>query len=232
MKPNTISELLIVSSSKKIKQAVIDLKFQEIGGMVQEALNDGISALRIIDALSAGLEVVGDLYAKREYFLSDLYMGAETMLEAMKIVEPRLRVTKAKLGASGKVVIGSVLGDAHDFGKRIAKALLIAYGFEVYDIGVDVPAEKFAIEVEKYDADVVGLSTILTSAHTQVPLVVKELEKRGLRDKVKIIQGGTTVTIDCVKRYGIDAAVNSAVDGCHIIKHWIEENSKKRRNKG
>lgn len=222
----SITEEEKMGALEDLKQAIVDLKLQEIGGMVQGALDAGISALEITTALSTGLKVVGDLYEKHEYFLSDLYMGAETMSEAMKIIEPRLRASgtaRPGLERPPRVVIGSVLGDAHDFGKKIVVALMLAEGFEVYDLGVDVPAEKFAIEVAKNDADVVGLSTILTGVHAQVPLVVKELEKRGLRSKVKIIQGGTSVFADSAKRYGIDAAVNSAVDGVNIIKRWMEE---------
>jgi len=213
-----------------IKQAIVDLKLEEVGGMVQKALDSGLSALKVTKALSDGLKVVGDLYEKHEYFLSDLYMGAETMNEAMKIVEPLLRAAgtaRPGLKKPPRIVIGSVRGDAHDFGKKIVVALMLAEGFEVYDLGVDVSAETFAIEAAKNSADIVGLSTILTGAHAEVSLVVRELEKRDLRDKVKIIQGGTTVFPDSAKRYGIDAAVNSAVDGVNIIKRWMREKRKK-----
>lgn len=210
-------------SHREIKQAVIDLKFQEISHIVQKALDEGTPVIKITNALSEGLKVIGDLYDKHEYFLSDLYMGAETMSEAMKIVEPRLRaVGTSRRRIPPKIVIGSVKGDAHDFGKKIIIALMRAEGFQVYDLGVDVPAEKFAIEAEKKDVDIIGLSTILTSVHPEVKMVVKELEKRSLRNKVKIIQGGSTVFPDSANRFGIEAAVNNAVEGVKIIKHWME----------
>jgi methylmalonyl-CoA mutase cobalamin-binding domain/chain len=207
---------------KELKQAIVDLKIQEIGGMVRAALEAGIPPLKILDSLKSGLDAVGELYHKREYFLSELYMGGETMEAAMSVLIPALS-KEVELGSEGIVVIGSIQGDIHDFGKAIAKAFLTASGFGVYDLGVGVPPFKFVDEALKVNADVIGISALLSSTQPTSKEVVDLLKKRGVRDKFKVILGGTAVTDRAVQAYGVDAAVNDATEGVKIMKQWMKE---------
>jgi len=207
---------------KDLKQAIIDLKYPEIGGMVKAALEAGIPPLKILDSLKSGLDVVGELYHKREYFLSELYMAGETMQVAMSVLMPTLS-KEAQPGGEGTVVIGSIQGDIHDFGKAIAKTFLTASGFKVHDLGVDVPPAKFVEEALKVNADIIGISALLSSTQPISGEVVKILEKRGIRDRFKVILGGTAVTEWAIKEYGLDAAVNDATEGVRIMKRWMEE---------
>jgi len=205
-----------------LKQAIIDLKYQEIAGMVKAALDAGMPPMKIFDSLKSGLDIVGELYHKREYFLSELYMAGETMQAAMNVLMPALS-KEAQAGDEGVVVIGSIQGDIHDFGKAIAKTFLTASGFAVHDLGVDVPPAKFLDEALKVNADIIGISALLSSTQPISADVVSILKERGLRDKFKIILGGTAVTEWALKEFGVDAAVNDATEGVRIMKRWMEE---------
>ena len=122
---------------------------------------------------------------------------------------------------AGRIVMGSIEGDVHDFGKNIAKNLLTASGFAVYDLGVDVHPVKFVDEALRVDADVIGISAILSSTQPTSAEVVAELKARGLRDKIRVILGGTGVAKRAIKEYGVDAAVNDATEGVNIIRGWL-----------
>jgi methylmalonyl-CoA mutase cobalamin-binding domain/chain len=209
-------------SENDLKQAIVDLKYQEIGGMVKAALGAGIPPLKILDSLKSGLDTVGELYHRREYFLSELYMAGETMQAAMEVLMPTLS-KDAQSGGEGTVVIGSIQGDIHDFGKAIAKTFLTASGFTVHDLGVDVPPARFVEEALKVNADIIGVSALLSSTQPISGEVVRILEKRGVRDKFKVILGGTAVTELAVKEFGVDAAVNDATEGVRIMKRWMDE---------
>jgi methylmalonyl-CoA mutase cobalamin-binding domain/chain len=190
--------------------------------MVKAALGAGIPPLKILDSLKSGLDTVGELYHRREYFLSELYMAGETMQAAMEVLMPTLS-KDAQSGGEGTVVIGSIQGDIHDFGKAIAKTFLTASGFTVHDLGVDVPPARFVEEALKVNADIIGVSALLSSTQPISGEVVRILEKRGVRDKFKVILGGTAVTELAVKEFGVDAAVNDATEGVRIMKRWMDE---------
>jgi methylmalonyl-CoA mutase cobalamin-binding domain/chain len=212
----------MVDDNYELKQAVVELKYQEIGAMVRQALEAGMQPLKVLDQLKSGLDAVGEMYHKREYFLSELYMAGETMLAAMEVLMPSLS-NEAVQGSEGTVVLGSIQGDIHDFGKAIAKIFLVAAGFTVHDLGVDVPPARFVDEAVKADADIIGVSALLSATQPSTGEVVRILRERGLRDRFKIMLGGTAVTEWAVKQYGVDAAVNDATEGVRVMKRWMEE---------
>jgi 5-methyltetrahydrofolate--homocysteine methyltransferase len=211
-------------SEEDLKQAVVDLNYSTISDMVKEALNSGMDSMTVLDSLKSGLDRVGNLYHDKEYFLSELFMAGETMRVALDVLMPALS-TNFQFKDAGKIIIGSIEGDVHDFGKNIAKNFLTASGFSVYDLGVDVPPIKFVDEAMKVNADVIGISAILSSTQPTSTEVIDELKARGLRDKIKVILGGTGVTNRAIKEYGVDAAVNDATEGVSIIKGWLMERS-------
>lgn len=207
-------------SEEDLKQAIVDLNFTTISDMVKEALHTGMAPMTVLDSLKRGLDVVGSLYHNKEYFLSELFMAGETMRVALDVLMPAL-ASDLDFKDAGKIVIGSIEGDVHDFGKNIAKNLLTASGFAVFDLGVDIPPVKFVDEAVRVDADVIGISAILSSTQPTSAEVVAELKARGLRDKIRVILGGTGVAKRAIKEYGVDAAVNDATEGVNIIRGWL-----------
>jgi 5-methyltetrahydrofolate--homocysteine methyltransferase len=204
-----------------LSKAIVELRYDEIEELVRSALRSGVSPLKILDDLRAGLNIVGEKYHNGEYFLSELYIAAETMRVAMSILIPHLS-SGVEDRSIGVVVIGSIEGDIHDFGKSIVVSLLEASGFRVHDLGVDVPPEKFVDEAQRLNADIIGISALLSSTQPRCREVVDLLNKRGLRERFKVIIGGTGVTHRAVEAYGVDAAVNDASEGLKIIKTWVE----------
>jgi methylmalonyl-CoA mutase cobalamin-binding domain/chain len=211
-----------MAEENEFKEAIIELKYDEISAMVQSALNDSCNPLEILNSLKQGLDVVGERYHNKEYFLSELFMAGETMSAAMEVLAPALAATRSEdQEAEGTVVLGSIQGDVHDFGKNIAKIFLTASGFNVHDLGVDVPPSTFVDVAIDMNADVIGISAILSATQPVSQEVVNELQRRGLREQFKVILGGTGVTKRAIKQYGVDEAVNDATDGVNIIKQWL-----------
>ena len=210
-----------MSIKEDLKGAVVDIRYDEVGVLVGDALRAGLKPLEILDALRDGLNTVGDRYQAGEYFLSQLFLAAETMKRALEVLGPLL-VGEEGGEPRGTIVIGSIEGDIHDFGKTIVSSLLMAAGFEVVDIGVDVPAARFVDEAERAGADVIGISALLSTTQPSCRRVVEELEKRGIRERYRVIMGGTGVSPEiATARYGADAAVNDGVEGVRIISGWM-----------
>ena len=211
-----------------LRKAIVEMKYDEVTSLVQDALKTGFTPLVILENLRDGLVIVGDKYHNGEYFLSELYMAAETMKNALEIIEPLL--ANANEGESeGTVVIGSIQGDIHDFGKTIVSSLLTAAGFNVVDIGIDVPPSRFVDEAERVNADVIGISALLSTTQPMSKKVIEELKERGLRSKYRVILGGTGVDPNmAIEEFGLDAAVFDGSEGLRIIKSWMKE--KKRRS--
>ena len=203
----------------EIKTALIEFDVDLLKVKTQEALDRGVKAEEIIGVLSEGMDVVGEKYQTGEYFVTSLIIAGETMKEALEVLEPHL---SGRGGAKrGKIVMATVSGDIHDIGKNIFTTLMGTAGFEVIDLGVDVPAEAIVAAVREHSPDILGLSALLTTNLEQFPLIVETLEKQGLRSKVKIVVGGATVTDEFAKRAGVDAHAKSAVEGVNICKAWV-----------
>lgn len=212
-----------MSLKEDLKNAIIEIKFDEIDSIVKKALNSGMEPLDVLDALRNGLNVVGDMYQKEGLFLSELFLAAETMKNALDILQPLLGEDECR-ESFGTIVMGSIEGDIHDFGKIIVSSLMMAAGFKVVDIGVDVPAERFVDEAEKVRADVIGVSALLSTTQPSSKKVVDILKSRNIRDKYKVIVGGTgVVPMIAVREFGVDAGVNDGVEGVKIIKKWMEQ---------
>jgi methanogenic corrinoid protein MtbC1 len=152
-------------------------------------------------------------------FLTDLIMAGEIFNEAMEILMPKLTVSTTK--NLGKVVIGTVQGDIHNIGKDITINFLKAEGFEVIDLGVDVPPEKFVDAIKEHNPPVVGMSGLLTLSIEPMRRSVEAIKNANLRDKVKVIIGGERTDEEVCKHVGADAWVNDAIEGVKIIKNWV-----------
>jgi 5-methyltetrahydrofolate--homocysteine methyltransferase len=188
------------------KPAVVEL--------TQLALENNIEPQVIIEqGLTEGMQVVGDKFATKEYFIPDMLASAEAVSKAMDILRPHLE--KDGIGSKGKFVIATVQGDLHDIGKNIVAILLKGTGYEVNDLGIDVPTEKIVEVVRGYKPDFLGLSALLTTTMPAMGEVIEVLKQNDLRDKVKVLVGGAAVSEEFAQEIGADAY---CVDGFHAIE--------------
>ena len=182
--------------------------------LVQQALEKNISPQVIItEGLTAGMQVVGEKYSTREYFIPDMLASAEAVGAAMDILKPVLE--SANVETKGKFAIATVKGDIHDIGKNIVAILLKGAGYEVNDLGTDVPTEKIIDVVKRDKPAFLGLSALLTTTMLEMGEVIKALEENSLRDKVKVLIGGAAVSDDFAKEIAADAY---CVDGFAAVK--------------
>ena len=203
----------------RLRDCIVNLDIGGVQKACKDALATGIKPYRaIMDGMAKGMDIVGQKYEEKIYFLAELIMAGEVMKEGMKILEPHLK--SGDLKSKGRVVIGTVAGDLHDIGKNIVINLLKANGFEVIDLGVDVSAQRFFEAVREHKPDILGMSALLTTTMKEMELVIKEIEKAGLRGKVKTIIGGAPITPEFAEKIGADAAARDAVKGVGICKEW------------
>jgi len=203
-----------------LKQALVELEPTKLDELVKEALSSGLEPMKILDALRSGTEEIGQRFEKGEYFVSELVMAGELMKNVLSVLKRHL---KAETGSEGKIVLGTIIGDLHDIGKEIVKSLLISSSFEVYDLGIDVPPEKFVEKAKETGTKIIGISALLSTSIANTADVVKALKEDGIRDKVKVIVGGAAARPWMVEKYGVDAAVYDAIKGLEIIKKWTIE---------
>ena len=202
----------------EIKTALLEFEVDELKEKIQKAIDSGIEAEEIIEILSDGMDIIGEKYQVGEYFVTSLIIAGETMNEALGILEPY--ISSHKSPKHSKIVVATVAGDIHDIGKNIFTTLMDTAGFEVIDLGVDVSAEAIILAVKKHSPEILGLSALLTTNLEEFPRIVEMLENKGLRDNVKVIVGGATVTDEFAKSAGVDAYAKSAIEGVNICKSW------------
>lgn len=205
--------------AKDLSKAVADLKEDEAIAIVGERLKAGDDPMGIIRDAGRGMETVGTRFSKSEYFIPDLVYSGEILKRINEMVKPKL----AKEGiqkTEGKVIIGTVAGDIHDIGKDIVSFMLDVSGFEVFDLGVDVPAQKFIDKIKETGAPIVGLSGFLTLAYDSMKQTIDAIKTAGLREKTKIMIGGGQITHDIVEYTGADAYGKDAMAGVALAKKW------------
>jgi len=210
-----------MAEREALLKAVIDLDEDKSYNLVTQLLKDGVSTNEIIEVLREGVEVVGDKFTKKEYFLTELVMAGEIFSQAASIIEPYMKEDVNGGTKSETVVIGTVEGDVHDIGKNIFVTLLKAAGYNVVDLGVDIPSQKFIEKVKETGAKVVAYSGLLTVALESMNATTEALKQAGLRDKVKIIIGGLPVDELWMKEAGADAFTDNAFEGVKIVKKWL-----------
>jgi 5-methyltetrahydrofolate--homocysteine methyltransferase len=187
--------------------------------LTQRALDEGLDLNDIIKrGLIVGMKKIGDLFGSGDAYLPEVIMSARAMKEALQLILPRL--SESKFDYIAKISIGTVKGDIHDIGKNIAAAVFTGSGFEVTDLGIDVPSEKF-VEAVKKGAQIVGMSALIGPTMPNMKLSIDAIEKAGLRSKVKIIVGGPLVTQDYADKIGADAYAEDAFSGVNKIKELL-----------
>ena len=205
--------------AKDLVKTLADLKEQEVIKIVEDRLKAKEDPLKILDDARKGMELVGKRFASSEYFVPDLIYSGEILRTVTEMVKPKL--SKAgEIKRVGKVVFGTVAGDIHDIGKDIVVFMLDVNGFEVHDLGIDVPVQKFVDKIKETGAPIVGLSGFLTLAFDSMKQTVEAIKAAGLRDKVKIMIGGGQMS-DEIKNYtGADAYGKDAMAGVTLAKKW------------
>ena len=205
--------------AKDLSKALADLKEDEALAIVREKLNAGADPMGILNDARRGMETVGTRFSKSEYFIPDLVYSGEILKKINEMVKPKL-AKEGEVKRGGKVIIGTVAGDIHDIGKDIVVFMLDVSGFEVFDLGVDVPVQKFVDKIKETGAPIVGLSGFLTLAYDSMKQTIEAVKAAGLRDKTKIMIGGGQITEDIVKYTGADAFGKDAVAGVTLARKW------------
>ena len=208
--------------NNELVNAMADLNRAKVLKIVGEEIKNGTDPLQIIESLSEGVKLVGEYFEKKEYFLAELITGGDIFSNAFQELKPIMDKDNITAQSKGKVVLGTVQGDVHDIGKNIVKTILIASGFSVEDLGVDVPPEKFLEAVKQPNVSILGLSALLTIAIDSVKDVIKLLEVENVRNKVKIIVGGSAFTDDIANKLDIDAYGKDPQEAVNICLKFLE----------
>jgi corrinoid protein of di/trimethylamine methyltransferase len=207
---------------EEMAQAVIAGLPDKARELAKEALQAGIEPLEAIDqGFKPGMDVVGDGFARGELFIPDLMMSGEAMKAAIAALEPELMKRKQQRQVLGKVVIGTVHGDIHEIGKTLVATMLSANGFEVYDLGVDVSAQQFVDKVREVNADVLGLSALLTTTILNQETVILTLKEAGLRHQVQVIIGGVPASPEWAEEIGADGYAENATEAVEVVKRLV-----------
>ncbi len=206
----------------KLAQAVIDGEPEDAEELAKQALEQGLDPLECVNqGLTKGIQKVGELFAKGEYFLPELIIGAEAMKNALAVLEPAMLGDQAR-EVVGRVVLGTVEGDMHEIGKTLVGTMLIANGFQVFDIGVDKSAAEFIETIQENNADIVGASALLTTTMLQQKKLIEALQAAGLRDKVKVMVGGAPVTESYAAEIGADGYAEDAISAVDLAFRLID----------
>ncbi len=210
---------------KGLKDAVVEGDEDACVRYANKALEIGIDPYdAIMQGCGAGMAVSSDLYEQRKVFVPEILLSAEAMYAAMDILKPHL---KAKVAGSaevkGGVVIGVVEGDIHDIGKNLVKIMLDAAGFTIYDLGRDVQLEAFVDAVKEHKAEVLCLSTLMTTTMVGMQEIITMLRDKGVRDKVKVLVGGAPITPDYTARIGADAYGEDAAKAVRIAEKLVKD---------
>ncbi len=206
--------------SKELIDAMVNMREQEAVDLVKKMMDKGEDPMKILAACKEAMDTVGKRFEKGEFFLPELILAGEIVRQISEILKPKL-TGEFKTKRLGKVVIGTVKGDIHDIGKDVVVFMLDVNGFEVLDLGIDVPPQKFVEAVKDFQPAVVGLSGFLTLAFDAMKETVEAITKAGLRAKVKIMIGGGQIDEEVRKYAGADAYGMDAMEAVSLTKGWI-----------
>lgn len=200
---------------KNLKKAVIDMDDQTVKKLVKDALEADIDPSEVLNkGLISGMQTVGELFIKKEYYVPEVLLASEAFYAGFNIITPLLKANDQK---KAKVVIGVVKGDIHDIGKNIVKVLVQASGYDIIDLGKDVSVESFIKTVTKEKPAVLALSSLMTTTLIQMEDVINELVKKNLRNGLKVIVGGAPVTEEFAKKIGADGYAEDAARAVKLI---------------
>ena len=204
----------------EIKDRTIRGKRKEIGPLIQQGLDEGMNPQELLDAMIAGMDVIGDRFSKGECFVPEMLVAARTMAAGTDILKPALAAAGSE--PIGKAVIGTVKGDMHDIGKNLVRMMIESKGVEIDDLGVDVPDETFVQYIQEHpECQVLCLSALLTTTMPALADVINAVTEAGLRDQVKIMVGGAPVTQAFADEIGADAYTSNAAEAADKIVEFF-----------
>jgi corrinoid protein of di/trimethylamine methyltransferase len=204
---------------KAMAQSIIDGESEIAADLARQSIEAGMDPLEsITKGYVVGVRQVGDTFACGEVFLPELVMAGEAMKAAIAVLEPELKKTGASREILGKVILATVEGDIHEIGKSLVGTMLTASGFEVFDLGVNVPTETILGKAQELQPDIIGLSALLTTTMIRQKEVIEALDRKGLRQQTKVMIGGAPVTSDWVKKIGADGYSEDAIGAVNTAK--------------
>jgi corrinoid protein of di/trimethylamine methyltransferase len=204
-----------------ILQAIVEGDDDIAAAQTKKAIEDGVDTLEIFrKAIIPGIEQAGKLWQENVYFMPDVVLSAEAFKAALKVIEPYLKKIDARY--TGKILQGVVAGDMHDLGKSIVIAVLMGAGFEVIDLGVDIPAEVFIEKIKELQPDILGVGCYMTTTMLGVKELMQALQEHGLRNKIKVMIGGVPTTQQFADEIGADAWGKDALDAAIKAKQLME----------
>ena len=201
-------------------QAVVTGNHTKSVELVSEALRGGVRPQDIVSSgLQAGMRIVGDKFSAGDFFVPEMLLSARAVTRATEVLQPLL--SAVDMPTLGRVVIGTVFGDIHDIGKNLVTMLLRGAGFEVFDLGVNIPADNFVRAVKEHNPDILGMSALLTSTMSSMSNIIKALEIAGLRSRVKVIVGGAPVTQHFAEHIGADGYGANGGSAIKLCRHLV-----------
>ena len=198
-----------------------DLKEDDLLKLTKKRIESGDDPMKVLEDSRKGMEIVGRRFADGEYFLPELVYSGELLKQVTEIVKPHITETVTDTKRLGKIVLGTVSGDIHDIGLNIVDFMLDVNGFEVFNLGVDVPADKFVEKVRETGSPIVGLSGFLTPAFDAMKETVEALEKAGLRESLKVMIGGGQIDDEVRKYAHADAYGKDAMEAVALAREWV-----------
>ncbi|UCC20686.1 MAG: corrinoid protein [Promethearchaeota archaeon] len=207
----------------EILNAIVNLEEEKAIGYANKALKENLNLIDVIEkGFAAGIRKVGELWEDGEFFLPELMRGAQIMQNCLELLIPHLKSSSEKI-SRGTVVIATIEGDIHSIGKTIVATMLRAYGYDVYDLGADVPVEKIIEEAIEKKADIIGVSALLTTTMIGQKKVIGLLKEKNLSNKFKVILGGAPVTNSWVEECNANGFAENAIDAVRLVKSLLDK---------
>ena len=206
---------------QNLKDIVLNFDIDNAEAVAEAAINSGLDPVLAASALTDAIRDVGDRFGKGELYLPDLVCASEVLKKAFPIINEAIEAGGGSQSSLGKVVIGTVFGDIHSIGKGMVATLLYAAGFKVIDLGINVKSEDFLAAVKEHDADMLAMSALLTTTAMEQKKVIEGLKSAGIRDKVKVIVGGSPINQEFADSIGADGYGATAPEGVKIAKRMM-----------
>ncbi len=214
-----------MSIMEELAKSILEGDAQGVKPLVQKALDEGHGPREVLnDGLMKGMEAVGKKFGAGEMFIPEVMLSARTIHSALEVLRPLLEDEEGGMQMKGKMVLGTVAGDIHDIGKSLVEMMFTANGFDVVDIGIDVPPDKFVEAIKEYKPNLVGLSALLTTTMPAITDTLEAIDKEGLREggKLKILIGGAPVTQEFADEIGADLYAEDALEGVEVAKKALD----------
>ncbi|MBA7623036.1 Methionine synthase [subsurface metagenome] len=212
---------MAVETLENLKRVVVEYNSEGAASWARKAVEEKIDPIKALDALTEAIRQVGDGFGRGELWLPDLVGAADAMQAATPILEEELKKRGAKRETPGTVVAGTVFGDIHSIGISMVCTLLTAGGFEVHDLGVNIKAEEFLEAIEKYEANILAMSALLTMTAPEQRKVIDALKEKGIRGKVKVMVGGGAITADFAESIGADGYDPTAPGAVELARRLV-----------